>query len=106
MQTKGINTTEQIDKFKRDNDVSDDARKELSLKSMLISSFCYGGISRDTYNYERYILPYKDKMGDELFEEVYTEQSKFLMKCSVNRNVYTDCEGLTYNSLQPLNPNS
>lgn len=103
METKGINTTEQIDKFKQDNDVSDDARKELSLKSMLISCFCYGGIGHDTYNYERYILPYKDKMDDELFEEVYAEQSDFLQKCSVNHNVYTDCEGLTYNSLQSKN---
>jgi hypothetical protein len=105
METRGINTTEQIDAFKANNrgNISDAIDKELSLKSMLISCFTYGGIERDKWNFERYISPYIDKLGIELFNEVYAEQGEFFKKCEVIPNVYTDSEGLTYNSLKIKN---
>lgn len=98
MKTIGINTDEQIDKIRRYQDAQTD--RELSLKSMLISCFCYGGVDKDSWNFEIYISPYAKELGDELFEEVYNEQVAFLNKnCTVKEYVYTDCEGLSYNSL-------
>lgn len=99
MKTIGVNTDEQIDDYKSKVKTEKD-RKELSLKSMLISCFCYGGVDKDSWNFERYISPYVKELGDELFEEVYNEQVAFLNKnCTVKENVYEDCEGLNYNSL-------
>ena len=91
MKTKGINTTEQIDALK--------SNPELSMKSMMISCFAYGGIHKHEYNYKTYLLPYLDKLGVELFEEVYAEQSAFLNQCVVEPCVYTDFEGCSYNNL-------
>lgn len=68
-------------------------------KEMMDSCFAYGGVEKDTWNYKRYILPYKKELG-KLFTKTYNEHLKYLRKCTVITNVYTDNEGLTYNSIQ------
>lgn len=98
MKTKGITRSSQIDAINKSK-ISQEAREELSLKSMLISCFAYGGIKKDSYNYETYILPYKSKLNESIFNEVYQEMESHFANCEVKESVYTDCEGLTYNSI-------
>jgi hypothetical protein len=100
METKGIVTSEQIEKYKRDNDVSDSIYKELSLKDMMISCFCYSSIEKNTYDYIKYIQPRINKLPKDVGVEVYNEMYDFLTKnCTVETNTYTDNEGLNYNTL-------
>ena len=102
MKTKGIVTSEQISDYTRSRGgflkVSKEINNELSLKSMLISCFAYGGISRDNYNFKRYIDPYKKEMSEEIFESIYEEMSAHFRGCSV---IYAgqDSEGCSYNSV-------
>ena len=71
-----------------------------SMKEMMESCYTYGGAEKDSYNYERYILKYKDKLGEELFNKVYDEHLRDLKEnYLVENNTYTDCEGLTYSNL-------
>jgi len=71
-----------------------------SLTQMMDSCFTYGGLDKTSYNYERYILPYKERLGEELFNEVFDNYSDYLKQnYTIERNVYTDSDGLTYNSL-------
>lgn len=69
-----------------------------SLLSMIESCFTYGGADRDSYNFTRYIEPYKNTVKD--FDKVY-EQKLADLKANykVLHNTSTDFEGCTYNSL-------
>lgn len=66
---------------------------------MMKSCYTYGGTEKSTYNYHRYILPYKTKLGAGLFKYLYSNYSKELSQYKIKTNVYTDSEGLTYNTL-------
>lgn len=71
-----------------------------SLNSMIESCFTYGGADRDSHNFERYIKPFEIKLGKELFDFTYQNTLYELKEnYKVEQNVYTDCEGLNYNSL-------
>jgi hypothetical protein len=71
-----------------------------SLKGMIKSCFTYGGADKDTWNFERYILPYKKELGTKLFNYVHKEHNDYLKKnYAVKHNVYTDNEDVTYNEL-------
>lgn len=73
------------------------------LKNMMNSCFAYGGVGTNHYNYERYILPYKKRLGKKLFTKIYEEHKNYLINTySVEYNVYTDNEHLTYNSLKKI----
>lgn len=71
------------------------------MRDMMRSCYTYGGIERNGSNYNDWIAKYKDIIGEELFEKVYKEESESLSRFEVRPNVYTDNEGLTYNSLIP-----
>ena len=73
------------------------------LKEMIDSCYTYGGIEKESYNYSRYILPFKEKMSAEVFEQVYSEEAERLNQYKVIQSTYTDCDGLTYNSLKKIN---
>jgi hypothetical protein len=73
------------------------------LKSMMESCYAYGSIERDSWNFEKYISPYIDKLGEELFEQVYQEQYEYLQDFIVVHSVYTDSEGGNYNRLEKRN---
>ena len=73
-----------------------------SLKEMISSCYAYGGIKKDSYNYQRYILPYKEKMSEEVFNQIYNEEAERLNQYRIVHGVYTDCDGLTYNSLEKI----
>lgn len=71
-----------------------------ALKRMIESCYTYGGAGKETFNYEHYIHKYEEILGKKLFEKIYTEHlSNLILNYSVVDNVYTDFEGLTYNSL-------
>ena len=103
MKTKGIVTSEQITAYKNKNGgflkISKAVNSELSLKEMLISCFAYGGISKDSYHFEKYILPYQKRMSLKTFEDVYNEMLESFNNAKIEHCVYTDGEGCTYNSI-------
>lgn len=103
MKTKGINKSNDIDNVQRSAEFGSQVYHECSMKGMMISCFTYGEIGLDSYNFNRYILPYKELIP-ESFNEVYEEQAQYLEKCSVLYGVYTDHEGCTYNSI--VEPNA
>ena len=71
-----------------------------SLKDMIQSCHVYGGAEKSTYNFERYILPYREKVGADIFEEIYEDHVQYLKNnFEIQANVYQDSDGLTYNSL-------
>jgi len=101
MKTKGINNDKQFNQFLEDNNLDYDSqeRKEFTLKSMLVSCFCYGGIEKTSWHFEKYLKQHIQILGEKLFWEVYEDQATFLNGCEVKSNVYEDAEGCTYNSL-------
>jgi hypothetical protein len=103
MLTKGINSEEEILKLRTSGQVSEQEQTELFMKSMLLSCYVYGGLDKDSSNYKQYIEPYKEKLPIDVFNEVYDEQVNYLKGFEVKVNVYTDSEGLNYNSLTPKN---
>ena len=69
-----------------------------AFKSMMESCYCYGGLTKTN----KYILEFKDELGEDLWNETYDSYSKFLKNnYTVEHNVGTDNEGLTYNRLVP-----
>jgi hypothetical protein len=74
------------------------------LDSMIESCFAYGGAEEGTYNFNRYILPYKDKLPENYFELAYALKMVDLRRnYQIVEGVYTDVEGGVYNSLQKIN---
>jgi hypothetical protein len=71
------------------------------LESMIDSCFTYGGYEKGSYQYKKYIEPYKDSFdSEEEFDKVYAERIKELTEnYIIEQNVYTDGEGVTYNNL-------
>lgn len=70
--------------------------EEMNLRSMIMSCLCYG---HNIYT-DNYTLKFKDILGEDRFLKVCKEQEEyFKTKCRVKSNVYTDCEGVTYNSI-------
>ena len=71
-----------------------------NLKQMINSCFTYGSADRDNHQFERYILPYKEELGEKVFEHVYeTHLADLKNNYIVDLNVYVDSEGLVYNNL-------
>ena len=98
MKTKGINSSKEIDKistFEAEKQIA----AEIRMKSMMNSCFTYGSAEKGSHNYDMYIKKYEAELGSEVFNEVYEEQMAYLSGCTIERNVYTDSEGCTYNSL-------
>ena len=74
-----------------DNDID-------AFKSMMESCYCYGGLTKSN----KYILDFKDELGEEVWNETYDSYSRFLKdNYTVEHNVGKDNEGLTYNRLVP-----
>jgi len=72
-------------------------------KEMIESCFTYGNAGRDSYQFKTYIQPYEKELGKKLFDEVYESHLQYLKaNFRVEKNVYVDSEGVTYNSLKPL----
>ena len=98
-------------KNKEWENINSSARKlyaEMSLRNMIMSCLTYGEdiftsvcINACSKYYHRpYAEEYIDMLGYDRVMEIYNDQKEYFdTKCRVEKNVYTDCEGITYNSL-------
>lgn len=91
--------------------INSSARKlyeEMSLREMIMSCLTYdndifttkniNGCSK--YYHRPYADEYIDILGYDRVMEIYNDQKEYFdTKCKVERNVYTDYEGVTYNNL-------
>jgi|TARA_B100000902_G_scaffold284708_1_gene270695 hypothetical protein len=69
-----------------------------AFKSMMESCYCYGGLTKTN----KYILEFKETLGEATWTVVYNDYSKWLKdNYTVEHNVGRDNEGLTYNRLIP-----
>ena len=84
--------------------------EELSMLDMLSSCFAYGGVDSffhtwsfiDSY-YNDYLKDYLKEGGSKKeFDKMIEIQRKHYERCSVIKNVYTDSEGCTYNSIREI----
>lgn len=76
-----------------------------SLKSMIESCFAYGGLD-EPYTFNKYILPYKKRLGSKLFDKVFEDHKNYLENnYTIDYDTYEDHEGLTYNSLTKIEGN-
>lgn len=79
--------------------------KELGARDMINSCLCYGGIKGFweecdwRYGDKSYAAPYIRELGRERVEQLVKEQIADFDKAKVLYNVYTDSEGLTYNTI-------
>lgn len=94
--------------------VNSSARKlyeEMSLRSMIMSCLTYDSDIFTTKNInavsEYYGRPYADEyidmLGYDRVMEIYNDQKEYFeTKCKVEKNVHTDYEGVSYNSIVEL----
>lgn len=69
-----------------------------AFKSMMESCYCYGGLTKTN----KYILDFKVILGEDLWNQTYDSYSTWLKNnYTVEHNVGTDNEGLSYNRLIP-----
>ena len=101
MNTKGINTEYELNKLKL-NDGSEQTMYEVFMKNMITSCYTYGGAEKESYNFTQYIQKYRDNLTEPVFEEVYKEQTEYLKCFAVKSSVFTDGDGVQYNSLQKV----
>lgn len=85
--------------------------EELKFRKMIMCCLTYGEDVMTSHNinmvseyYGRpYFDEYADKLGKERALEIYKDQKRFFdTKCVVRKNIYTDCEDVSYNSLMEL----
>lgn len=75
---------------------------ELWCRDMINSILAYGDesdLKKDSYQYETYLEKYESKIGTERVQELITEQIADFRKATLIKNVFTDDEGLCYNSI-------
>jgi hypothetical protein len=66
------------------------------MQSMMESLYAYFSLSKDN----SYLAKYKERLGEEKFNEVYDEYKKYLEDTYIIKtDTGTDSEGITYNSL-------
>jgi len=70
------------------------------MKSMMQSLYIYGGIEKGSDGYDRYLSKYENSLGKKMFDKIYEEELERLQGYEVEKNVYTDSEGLSYSSLK------
>ena len=71
--------------------------RELSCRSMINSILCYDGKENIINNW--YLQQYTDELGLDTVERLCNEQIADFEKATVKRNVYTDSDGISYNSI-------
>ena len=80
--------------------------EELNCREMINSCLCYDGIEEfwkehewRTGKHKSYAGPYIEALGIDRVRELVAEQEADFAKARVERDVYEDSEGLTYNSI-------
>lgn len=75
------------------------------MRDMIISIYCYDGLKRleesAEGHWDMYLLDYVTFFGEMRAREILCDQTKYMIEhAKIHRNVYTDCEGCTYNSIE------
>ena len=84
------------EKWQDENSMERRTYEEMSCREMIMSCLTYG----DNIYANKYVMNYIDILGEQRVFELCKEQEEYFnTKCKVMKNVYTDSEGLTYNSL-------
>lgn len=79
--------------------------EELDCRSMINSCLCYGGIHTFwevcpwRYAEKSYAEPFVKKLGIKRVKELVSEQETDFAKATVKHNVFTDGEGVSYNTI-------
>lgn len=78
--------------------------EELSCREMVNSCLCYGGIEdfwahHDWCSEGSYAARHVRALGRARVEEICKEQAEDMARARILRNVHTDSEGLSYNSI-------
>lgn len=88
--------------FKNWTEEQDRLYEELSCREMVNSCLCYGTLhnfwGENSYGVN-YSADYIRKLGVERVKEIVREQEADFARAVVLRNVFTDSEGLSYNSI-------
>lgn len=78
--------------------------KEISCREMMISIFAYWGIgsikNEGSFCFEQYLKKYLIALGRKRFDKIRDEMVAEFEKATVNKGVYEDHEGCTYNSIK------
>ena len=95
--TKGLHTAVEL----RENKIkSEQYMYECFMKNMMVSVFTYNILTKDNEHF----VSYRKKLPTKVFDFIYNEQKQWLeTNFKILKNVYTDSEGLTYNSLTKIN---
>lgn len=76
------------------------------MTSMMESCFTYGGVDKDSYNFEKYLSKYKDELGEQLFALTYmTKKQDLEQNYEVLSMTGQDGEGNWYNTLKKVDKN-
>lgn len=78
---------------------------ELNMREMIISIYCYGGRHRLVESmkgqWDSYLFGYVEKIGEERARKIVCEQTDYMDEhAKIIHNVATDCEGVSYNSIE------
>lgn len=73
------------------------------MTSMMESCFTYGGIEKNSYNFERYLKKYEEELGETLFNLTYmTKKLDLEQNYEVLPMTSQDGEGNWYNTLKRI----
>jgi hypothetical protein len=72
-------------------------RRELQCRDMINSILCYKG--KEGIMNNEYIADYIDDLGCDIVKRLCDEQITDFEKAIVKKNVHTDSEGISYNSI-------
>lgn len=71
-----------------------------NLNEMIESCYIYNGVEKNSFNYNRYIAPFIDELGEDLFEQIYDNKlSELKSNYIIRPSIYKDSDGLSYNEL-------
>lgn len=90
-----------LPKWDEQNEEEKKLDNELSCREMINSILIYGYLNNtvDEIYENKYLRGYKKDISEERIKELIKEQQEDLKKSKINQDVYTDSEGVTYNSV-------
>lgn len=90
-----------LDTLKNQTAEEEKELQELATRSMVNSCACYGGLKVSEYDREHYFTIGDKVLGKEKVNEIIADQIEFFRNhAKVLHDVYIDCYGCSYNSIQ------
>lgn len=90
-----------LPEWDKQNEAEKKLDRELACREMINSILIYGYLDNtiDEIYEDKYLRNYKKDISEERIKELIKEQQEDLKKSKINNSVYTDDEGVTYNSV-------